>query len=167
MTSHIAAAAFAAACVLLPGQACAQATTPAEKVSLQQWSQRVEKALDQQIRYPTLMGGQPFATGLVRVKFNCSENGSPDKVSLAKSSGSGALDRAAIRAVKRIVTLHPLPDGMKHDQQYQAVLLFENDPVRHERAMKTVRDDAVKSNGWFKSRQVAGVGVGLVEVAAR
>lgn len=167
MKRRVFAAAFAAACVLTPGGALSQTTTVAERVTLQQWGQRVGDELNRRMRYPRPMSGQSAATGVVKVKFNCSDSGRPDKVALLRSSGSRVLDQAALSAVQRIATLHPLPDGMRHDQQYQAVLLFESDQDRYDAMLKTIRSDATKTNGWFKDKVIAGTTVGPIAVAAR
>ena len=169
------AVAFAAATIIVPSGIAAQTTvigtaaqtTPAERVTLVQWGERVNKELNKQIHYPTLIGGQPFATGMVRVKFNCSESGRPDKVTLLKSSGSRALDRAAVAAMQHVATLHPLPDGMGHDQQYQAVILFETDQAAYDSGLKAMQAEAVKTNAWFKGSSMAATQVGPILMAGR
>ncbi len=160
------AVAFAAAALVVPARLAAQ-TSPAEQVTLVQWGERVGKELNQRIRYPTMIGGIPFATGVVRVKFNCSENGRPNNVAVIKGSGSRALDKAAVEAVQHVATLHPLPDGMGHDQPYQAVILFETDQNAYDRALARIRADAVKSNAWFKGPGVAASQVGPIMIAGR
>lgn len=98
------------------------------------------------------------------VKFLCSESGAPSDVTLVKSSGSKQLDAAALRAVKKVVSLHPLPDGMLSTQKYQAMLLFAKDEISHKRQMVQLRQKALEANKWFGSRpQEIALGVGLLD----
>lgn len=121
-----------------------------ERVTLAQWTQRVEQALDQQIAYPRFVAAQDLS-GTVRVKFNCSESGRPAKVGVDKSSGSGVLDRAAVQAVQRIVSLHPPPTGMRPDQKYVAVVMFgTSDDQDWRRAQLKMRTAAREQSSWFK-----------------
>lgn len=161
------AAASAAACIIMSSGASSQTTAAAERVTLQQWGQRVGDELNRRMRYPQPLMGRRAETGMVKVKFNCSDSGRPDKVTLLKSSGSRVLDRAALSAVQRVATLHPLPDGLGHDQQYQATLLFESSQDRYDAMLKTIRSDATKTNSWFKDKLVAGTAVGPIAIAAR
>ncbi|MFD2137036.1 energy transducer TonB [Novosphingobium resinovorum] len=85
---------------------------------------------------------------MVAVKFNCSEDGVPSQVQLYKTSGHGDLDRATVRAVERIATLHPLPRGVGHDQQYIVRVLFANSEGYAQRNMTRLREDAARSNAW-------------------
>ena len=147
------AAALAAAAIVAPTAAPSQ-TAHTDRVTLQQWGQRIGDELNRRVDYPTLIGGAPFATGVVRVKINCSESGRPDKVALLKTSGSPALDRAALAAVLRIATLHPLPDGMRHDQQYQAVVLFASEEDDYRSQLRRIRAEVVKTNSWFKGANI-------------
>ena len=143
----VAMAGFAAA----PAIAQTGHATPHQAVTLEQWTKRMQQELDKTIVYPQAMMGSPLGRGIVRVKFNCSEDGHPDKVSLAKSSGHREFDRAAIKAVQKIVSLHPLPDGMGGDQVYQAVVMFDTvADSNHWRRMDEINAEAAKRNAWFK-----------------
>ena len=137
----------AALALTLAAPVLAQQASP---VTLAAWSARVEKALDRTLYYPAAMGGRLPGSGTVRVKFNCSDSGRPDKVSLYKSSGDRDLDRAAVAAVSRIASLHPLPDGMSHGQKYVATILFATSQDEYDQQLRVLRADAVKSNAWFK-----------------
>ena len=119
-------------------------------ITLAAWSTRVESALDHNLYYPTAMGGRIPGSGVVRVKFNCSESGRPDKVSLFTSSGDPDLDSAALRSVRRIASLHPLPDGMGHGQQYVATILYARSYEDYDGQIARMRAAAVKNNAWFK-----------------
>lgn len=172
MKKQIVAAALAVACLVVPPAAQTQAihgahaAAPAH-VTLEEWSERIGTALGRTLRYPVLINGQPFAYGVVEVKFNCSDTGKPDKVALHKSSGSAALDRAAIAGVSRIISLHPLPTGLGHDQQYRALIVFDDDEGRYRRQMAAMRDSAAEANKWFKGPPATAMRVGPIAVAAR
>lgn len=116
--------------------------------SVQNWSENVFQQFERKVRYPAPMGTMPASEGIVAVKFNCSEDGVPSQVQLYKTSGHGDLDRATVRAVERIATLHPLPRGVGHDQQYIVRVLFANSEGYAQRNMTRLREDAARSNAW-------------------
>jgi TonB family protein len=102
--------------VLAPGEAEAQAWA---------WSARVGQRIERKMRYPeTLAGNIP---GIVDVTFMCAEDGRPTRVALASSSGHVPLDRAGLKAVRSVRSLHPLPSGVDYDKRYKARLLFATD----------------------------------------
>jgi protein TonB len=49
----------------------------------------------------------------VYITFDISRNGAPSKVQIEQSSGIPALDQSAVRALQRIDTFGPLPDGYR------------------------------------------------------
>ena len=102
-------------------------TVQAGHETVSQWSARVGQSLDAQLVYPKPMGTAGYNQGLAKVGFRCAEDGRPGDVALIASSGSRDLDRAAMQAVRRIQTLHPLPDGITHDRSMQAWVAFAPD----------------------------------------
>lgn len=124
-------------------------------ITFAQWTKRIQGELNRNLEYPTGLFGREPAAGEVRIKFNCSDSGRPDKVSLQKSSGSSALDGAALRAVQHIVTLHPLPDGFGHDRRYVAVVLFDIDAERMAKRQAAVGAEVKRLNAWYKAPVVA------------
>lgn len=153
----LAVAALAAASLPTPiaAQAAADRHHQAvQRVALADWVQRVETELAQQLDFRSMNGREP-ETGVVRVKFNCSEDGRADKVSVIRSSGSRMLDVAAAKAVKRIAVMHPLATGINTDQIYYADILFASGNDDHyQRRMASLRDGATRNNGWFKAPEV-------------
>jgi TonB family protein len=153
-------AASVAAGIVAPAAAQMPQMTHQEQVTFTQWSERVQSELDTNIHYPRAMAGRTPDHGIVRVKFNCSESGRPDKVTLAKSSGSPQLDRAALQAVGRISSLHPLPQDFADGQAYQAMIMFysgSDDDYR--RRLQKMSAEATKANKRFGRTQVASISI--------
>lgn len=122
------------------------------------WSTRVGSAIDREMRYPRLLGLSNSHEGMVDVTFRCSEDGTPTEVTLARTSGSRLLDRAGLQAVQRVGSLHPLPNGVGHDQVYRARMLFAIDDGlgRGKRKAEALRETADDANERLaRSRQVA------------
>lgn len=114
-----------------------QAMAVGPGVSVPQWSGRVVRALDRNLHYPMPIRGGPNE-GIASVKFLCSEDGTPSEIAIVRSSGSRDLDAAAVRAVARIATLHPLPEGIAHDQPFQANIVYATSQKRLDRQMATL-----------------------------
>lgn len=116
--------------------------------SVKNWSENVFRQFESKVRYPAPIGTFQPSEGIVAVKFNCSESGAPSDVQLYRTSGHGDLDRATVRAVQRIATLHPLPRGVSHDQKYIVRILYANSEDYARRNMDRLREDAARSNTW-------------------
>ena len=84
--------------------------------TLAAWSDRVFDDLAKVTKYPAPIGNLPTPEGVVAVKFNCSDSGAPENVTLVEKSGNRDLDNATLRAVRRIASLHPLRAGLDHRQ---------------------------------------------------
>lgn len=122
------------------------------------WSERVFADISRKIKYPEPLANLPVSTGVVAVKFNCSESGAPAGIELSKSSGYRDLDRATLKAVAKVATLHPLPTGLNHDQVYVVRVLFSNSAADRNAQIKKMTEEAARSNSWFSKRSsVAGV----------
>lgn len=118
----------------------------ATALTVDQWSANTTKSLERQLRRAVHSNSPQTNEGVVRVNFRCSEDGTPSEVALANSSGHGDLDRAALRAVRGISTLHPLPQGIPHDQRFAALILFANDQLSYNRQMAVLRENAAREN---------------------
>lgn len=132
--------------------------------TLAAWSKRVFGELDQRLRVRPSMGPEGPRTGIAAVKFNCSETGAPAGVSLYKSSGNRELDSATVRAVRQIVTLHPLPRGLGHDQQYIVRVLFADSDEAARRLIARMQRDAAQSNSWYAKNETSTAALELVPV---
>ncbi len=79
----------------------------------------VSRELDRQLqrdRSPLRQASKGYAI----VRFRCSVDGLPEAISIYRSSGDRQVDRIALRAVERLRSLHPLPDGAASGQLIQA-----------------------------------------------
>jgi periplasmic protein TonB len=134
-----------------------------ERISLPQWSKRMTRVIESRMVYPSYLTRDTPREGIVRVHFRCSEDGRPTEVTLLDSSGFSEIDKAALRAVKNIPTLHPLAEGLGDEQRFQAVLLFAKDQSSYDQQIAALQNDAERRNAWFGSRnaQVA-AGVSLM-----
>lgn len=156
---------FAAAC--LTAISCFAGSDVAEAQSVEPslvapptltvWSNRVFNELDKHLRVLPSVGPEGPQTGIVAVKFNCSESGAPAGVSLLRSSGNREFDRATLRAVREIVTLHPLPTGLSHEQKYVVRVLFAPSQESAKRQLVQMQREATQNNAWFDkgSRSIA------------
>lgn len=111
--------------------------------TLAAWSAGLSRSLSAAMRYPRFVTKLPPAEGLARVRFVCSDSGAPAGVELVQSSGDRRIDRAALDAVRRIKTLHPLPGGLAHDQRYVAALMFATSQESLARQLRTLREQSV------------------------
>jgi protein TonB len=131
-----------------------------------QWSGRVTQELETGLRYPEVPSYEVPPDGVVEVKFRCSDSGASDQVSVFKTSGSHTLDRAAVRALKRLKQLHPLATGTNPNQNYIAMVLFATSRAGHAKQLVMINSDARKRNAWFKGRsQTASAGIILAPVS--
>ena len=140
-----------------------QPATP-EAGTLAAWSTRVSAELDQKLPQPQMFPGQPSPSGVVVVKFGCSETGAPSDVAIVKSSGSRSLDWAAMQGIKR-VGLHPLPDGMAHGQRFQAAILFANSPEEARTLLIGMRKEAERQNSWFATRPQQTAAIAIMPIS--
>ncbi|WP_374295770.1 energy transducer TonB [Sphingomonas sp.] len=129
--------------------------------TLEHWTRGISRTLDDALEYPSLTPGWAPAEGIVSVRFLCSEAGTPAAVRIFKTSGDRQLDRAAVRAVQRIKSMHPLPNGLKPTQIYEANVLFSLSPQHHDRMIAKLRQEAEKRNAWFQPDDVIAFGTGF------
>lgn len=73
------------------------------------WGGHVRAAVERRKRYP---GDARGASGTAVVRITVGRDGSLRAVALARSSGSGALDQAALRAVQAARSFPPAPAGL-------------------------------------------------------
>lgn len=115
--------------------------------TVEQWAANISRSLESSMDYPVTVGrAVPF--GAVRVSFACNENGVPKDVTLVEGSRFRSIDAAALRAIRKLKTLHPLPAAIASSQFYQADLFFardEHELHRMQKAWRASRHLAAKS----------------------
>ena len=129
-------------------------TVRAEPVSIDQWSTRIGRDLDDHLDYPRPMGTDDYPEGVAKVAFRCTDDGVPGEVTLARSSGSRLVDHAAIQAVNRLSTLHPLPEGVQSGQRVVAWIVLARDEESRGRMLGSLRREAQMANV-ATARQIA------------
>lgn len=166
MKSYLASAVLAACLnfAFYPTTSMAQgdSSTIVAPPTLTVWSKKVFTDLNQRLRVREPMGPWRPRTGIAAVKFNCSETGAPAGVSLHKSSGNRELDQATVRAVRQIVSLHPLPKGLGHDQQYIVRVLFSESGDSARRQIAAMQRDATQANAWYAKNETSTAALELV-----
>lgn len=89
----------------------ASAQSPASApASMSEWVNQAETRLSKSIHYPAfaLRNGEQ---GLARLSATVAPDGTLRDVSIARSTGNAALDKAALRAVAKLDQLPPLPQA--------------------------------------------------------
>lgn len=117
--------------------------------TLSQWTFHVGAMLSRSMASTAYSLEQSADEGIVAVRFRCTEDGRPGEVAVARSSGSPRIDEAAVRAVRWIKTLHPLPEGLHPSQRYEAVMLYALTQASHDRQIAAIRSEAARRNAWI------------------
>lgn len=121
-------AALAASLALAPGGTLAQ---PEDIIvssarPIDQFVEEVSRDLDRQLK----RHGAPYPhfaeTGLTQVFFECGADGKPTNIRVGRKSGLFA-GSTARRAVAKLRSLHPLPQGVSHDQTFLANVIIASD----------------------------------------
>lgn len=136
-------------------------------ISLETWSKRVDAEIDRTLVYPHMLvadlTSRPSNGGAVRVKFNCTEGGGTANVSIRRSSGNRLYDAEALRVVGKLVQMHPLPTGMRNDQNYEAIIIFGGESSAEFTTRRAgARTEIMRRSAWFKP----GVEVTATDVVA-
>lgn len=98
----------------------------------------VSRDLDRQLKRHTVAYPRFAEPGLTQVFFECGPDGKPAKIRLGRKSGvfSGATAR---RAVANLRSLHPLPQGVPHDQIFLANVIVAADREQFEELSEELR----------------------------
>lgn len=103
------------------------------------WSQKIVQQLDRHLVYPRAFGSADYPEGTVSVRFSCGDDGKPAAVVLFRGSGNRLIDRAAVRAIAQIETLHPMPLAIGHDSTFQANIILAADEQSMARQQAALR----------------------------
>ena len=127
--------------VLAQGQAIV-VTSPRNAVT--QWAAAVSRDLNNALKYQFL-GPKDHATGIVSVRFNCSDDGRAVNLVVTRHSGSRALDREAIQVFSQIRSLHPIPGELASNQLVQANIYFAADESELQQQQAQLRRERAAS----------------------
>ena len=101
--------------------------TAPSKPTVAVWSQQIAQQLDRRLVYPRAIGHADHPEGTVSVRFSCGDDGKPASVVVFRSSGNRLIDRAAVRAIAQMDTLHPMPAAIRHNSTFQANIILAAD----------------------------------------
>lgn len=159
-------AAFAA-CALLPAASLAQQVQSEPDYVVQAptqlgtWSDRVAQDLASALRFPAARNGHE-ESGIVAVTFTAVGDGSTSTPTIAQSSGSAVLDRAALRAVSRMGEIDPLPKAMGPSVTVRANIIFAQDQDQLQRySARLHRDELARQDQAGTTQPQIALTVGL------
>jgi periplasmic protein TonB len=91
----------------------------------------VSRDLDRELNRIDISSPRHLENGVAQVLFECGPDGKPINVRLYKKSGFWTGLKAR-RVVSKIRSLHPLPQGVSHDQLYLANIIIADSPREFE-----------------------------------
>ena len=101
--------------------------TAPNRPSVAMWSHLIAQQLDRHLVYPRAYGGADYPEGTVAVRFSCGDDGKPASVVVFRGSGNRLIDRAAVRAIAQMESLHPMPATIRHNSTFQANIILASD----------------------------------------
>lgn len=132
-----------AASLLLPAGVQADQTiiVESQRNAQRAWVAQISQDLRSQLRFPRSAGVAEYSTGAVSVRFECGPDGKPVGLNVVRKSGARMLDRAAMKAVNRLGSLHPMPDGIAGNQAFRADIVFADSAAEATRLAKSLREE--------------------------
>lgn len=143
-------------------------TASPRAIALAEWSNRVGQSIEGKMRLPYKLGQANGRDRLVEIAFVTDDSGVPANVRVAATSGNRRTDAAAVRAISRMGTLAPLPEGMNRNQAFRAQLLYLDSPTDRramERRVDALRENARTGNAWYTNRAEVASGAILLTAA--
>lgn len=123
------------ACLVLPAPALAR--QPGEQLTVvgrdssvmsrDKWNDRTASRLSRSIQHASAFYRESASTGFTRVQFRLNGEGRPDQIELASPSSSSVVNRIALRSVRKVGSLYPLPDGVRPGSRFEAWIVVAND----------------------------------------
>lgn len=106
--------------------------------SVENFVRDVSRDIDRQLNRISVTSPHQQETGIAQVFFECGPDGKPINVRLYKKSGFWTGLKAR-RVVSKISSLHPLPQGVTHDQLYLANIIIADGPREFEKLSEDLR----------------------------
>lgn len=127
-------------------------------VTLASFSERVSADAGRSLAQSTTVESAPARSGTATIAFAANPNGTSRLVTLTRSSGNAGLDRQAMRAVRRLSSLSPMPATWGPDQRFSMTVLFAGNTGSYPLERKRQLANASLKNRWFtatEGREVA------------
>lgn len=84
-------------------------------------------------------------TGIVKLRFRASADGTPTDIATYQSSGNRSLDRKSRKAVERLTSLAPLPENMRRGAVIQAnIIVAHSDSQMKDLSRKLAKSEAAR-----------------------
>ncbi|MFC4295715.1 energy transducer TonB [Novosphingobium tardum] len=145
LTALVALCAIPAVCVPSAAKEVHPVIVTGHMNSIAQWSNGMTDKINRNLDFP-YEASERTADGIVSVAFRCSDEGLPAALKVVRKSGDSRLDRAALRAISRVSTMHPLPVGVGPGQKFQANIIFASSQGEYDRQLRKLRTDVAKAN---------------------
>lgn len=150
------AAALAATLLFSAGTQAEDIIVESSSFTHEAWLTHVSRQLDARLTYPQMLttnSSQP--AGAVSVRFVADQQGRPAALEVVRGSGTKALDRAAMRAVSKLNSLHPMPAAFNGNHLFRADIVFASSPSESAALARKLRQDnarrlLVRKPGDFK-----------------
>jgi len=104
-----------------------------QRHTLDAWAGRLSQQISDNLTVPNLVGARSDVSGLVSVRFHCGPDGRPTALTITRRSGIREIDNAALRAIGKLNSLHPLPDEMTTGRSVRADIVFAQDQITLDR----------------------------------
>lgn len=114
----------------------------ANEPSVPHWVKHVSQVISGRLRPPALV--QPFEldNGAAAVTFNCDGSGRPTSVALVRRSGYPMLDQIALRTIRHMPSLGPLPASFAAGQRFRANIIFAQTQAAYDEQVATLQREA-------------------------
>jgi TonB family protein len=155
-------AAIVAACLSVPAAAAGpqqQRTFVVTGTSVAHWVDRVSQRISARLHAPVSVQPTELDSGSAAVTFRCDGTGRPTTVVLARRSGYPMLDQIALRTIRNMPSLGPLPASFATDQRFRANIIFAQTQADYDEQLTTLRREAATA------RVAAGAAPAGVEIA--
>lgn len=94
------------------------------QLPMKEWANSISQELSQHLNRSQGASMRDEASGIVQVRFDCDLDGRPTNISLYNRTGHRSLVNRAIRALGKLDTMHPLPQGVRPGQPFLANMVF-------------------------------------------
>lgn len=160
----LAAAAAAVAMPASPATGTNENTIIVGAPTIPQWSRTVGAKLERNLRaiQATPLADVRIPSGVVSLRFHCSEEGVPTAIEYTQRSDSADLNAIARRSVAKLRNLHPLPAGVGDHQVFEATIIVASDRDQFDRQLAAFRERAAAQYALGSPRpNVLALAVGL------